>query len=70
EVYQPGEIAGFLNEHFELIVLHVEENSGEILNFMGDSVLAIFPTDSEDPQKACIAALASAARMMSAGYAI
>ncbi|MGO8462782.1 hypothetical protein ACC759_38150, partial [Rhizobium ruizarguesonis] len=44
EVYQPGEIAGFLNENFELIGWNVEENSGEILKFMGDSVLAIFPT--------------------------
>ncbi|MGG7579456.1 adenylate/guanylate cyclase domain-containing protein [Rhizobium sp. YTUHZ045] len=66
EVYQPGEIVGFLNEHFELIDRHVEENSGEILKFMGDSVLAIFPTDAEDPQKACMAALASAQNLLRA----
>ncbi|WP_311044198.1 adenylate/guanylate cyclase domain-containing protein [Rhizobium bangladeshense] len=66
EVYQPGEIVGFLNEHFELIDRHVEENSGEILKFMGDSVLAIFPTEAEDPQKACRAALASAQNLLRA----
>jgi adenylate cyclase len=66
EVYQPGEIAGFLDEHFELIGRHVEENSGEILKFMGDSVLAIFPTDAEDQQKACMAALASARNILEA----
>lgn len=66
EIYQPGEIAGFLNEHFELIGWHVEENLGEILKFMGDSVLAIFPTDAEDPQKACMAALASARNILEA----
>ncbi|WP_405049003.1 MULTISPECIES: adenylate/guanylate cyclase domain-containing protein [unclassified Rhizobium] len=66
EAYQPGEIVGFLNEHFELIDRHVEENSGEILKFMGDSVLAIFPTDAEDPQRACKAALASAQNLLKA----
>ncbi|WP_041671450.1 adenylate/guanylate cyclase domain-containing protein [Rhizobium leguminosarum] len=66
EVYQPAEIVGFLNEHFELIGRHVEENSGEILKFMGDSVLAIFPTEAEDPQKACRAALASAQNLLKA----
>ncbi|WP_223216584.1 adenylate/guanylate cyclase domain-containing protein [Rhizobium mesosinicum] len=69
EVYQPGEIAGFLDAHFELIGRHVEENSGEILKFMGDSVLAIFPIGSgegDDPEKACRAALASARNMLKA----
>jgi adenylate cyclase len=70
EVYQPAEIVGFLNEHFELIDRHVEENSGEILKFMGDSVLAIFPTDAEDPQKACMAALASAQNLLKANEAL
>nr|WP_245440581.1 adenylate/guanylate cyclase domain-containing protein [Rhizobium phaseoli] len=66
EVYDPGEIVGFLNEHFDLIDRHVEENSGEILKFMGDSVLAIFPTDAEDSKKACLAALASAKNLLKA----
>nr|WP_245339468.1 adenylate/guanylate cyclase domain-containing protein [Rhizobium sp. CIAT894] len=70
EVYQPGEIVEFLNEHFELIDRHVEENSGEILKFMGDSVLAIFPTNAEDPQKACKAALASAQNLLKANDAL
>ncbi|AHG45781.1 adenylate cyclase [Rhizobium leguminosarum bv. trifolii CB782] len=73
EVYQPGEIARFLDEHFELIGRHVEENSGEILKFMGDSVLAIFPTGSEegeDPRKACTAALASARNLLEANEAL
>ncbi|OWV82675.1 adenylate cyclase [Rhizobium sp. R635] len=70
EVYQPEEIVGFLNEHFELIDRHVEENSGEILKFMGDSVLAIFPTDADDPQKACTAALASAQNLLKATDAL
>ncbi|PDS78085.1 adenylate/guanylate cyclase domain-containing protein [Rhizobium sp. L43] len=70
EVYQPEEIVGFLNEHFELIDRHVEENSGEILKFMGDSVLAIFPTDADDPQQACLAALASARNLLKANEAL
>ncbi|EJC79688.1 family 3 adenylate cyclase [Rhizobium leguminosarum bv. trifolii WSM2297] len=70
EAYNPSEIVGFLNEHFELIGGYVEENSGEILKFMGDSVLAIFPTDADDPQKACIAALASAKHVLKANEAL
>lgn len=70
EVYQAEEIVGFLNEHFELIDRHVEENSGEILKFMGDSVLAIFPTDADDPQQACLAALASAKSLLKATEAL
>lgn len=70
EVYQPEEIVGFLNEHFDLIDRHVGENSGEILKFMGDSVLAIFPTDADDPQQACLAALASARNLLEANEAL
>lgn len=66
EAYEPAEIVGFLNEHFDLIDRHVEENSGEILKFMGDSVLAIFPTDAEDSKRACLAALASAKNLLKA----
>ncbi len=38
----------------------VEENGGEILKFMGDSLLAIFPADIDDPSEACGSALLSA----------
>jgi adenylate cyclase len=56
EQYSSAEIVGFLNERFELIGMNVEKCGGEILKFMGDSALAIFPADINDPAQACLAA--------------
>lgn len=39
------EALSLANKYFEVIGDSVEENGGEILKFMGDGVLAIFPTD-------------------------
>ncbi len=60
ERWPPERIVGWLNEHFEAIAGPVEENGGEILKFMGDSLLAIFPADIDDPSEACGRALSSA----------
>jgi adenylate cyclase len=40
------ELIQFLNEYFECLVDPVHERGGQVLKFMGDSVLAIFPVDS------------------------
>ena len=40
----PPVMLGILNDHFERVVGAIEEQGGEVLKFMGDSVLAIFPT--------------------------
>ena len=37
-----------LNIHFDCLVPAVVENGGEVLKFMGDGMLAIFPTDGPD----------------------
>lgn len=34
-----------LNSFFDIVTLHVEDKGGEILKFIGDAVLAIFPVD-------------------------
>ncbi|AYG70234.1 adenylate/guanylate cyclase domain-containing protein (plasmid) [Rhizobium sp. CCGE531] len=62
ERFPPERIVGWLNEHFDAIGGPVEQFGGEILKFMGDSLLAIFPTDIEEPANACERAL-SAAKM-------
>lgn len=36
-----------LNEYFDLVVPHIIENEGELLKFIGDGVLAIFPIRTE-----------------------
>ena len=49
------EAIALANRYFELIAESVETNSGEILKFIGDGVLAIFPADDENcsAQEAC-----------------
>lgn len=49
-----------LNDYFERMVLAVEGQGGEVLKFMGDGLLAIFPIDGE-AKHAATAALAAAA---------
>lgn len=39
----PPVLLGILNDHFERVVAAIEAQGGEVLKFMGDSVLAIFP---------------------------
>lgn len=47
-----------LNEFFEVTSDVVHENGGEVLKFIGDAVLAVFPGD-EDAESACARALKS-----------
>lgn len=49
-----------LNEFFDAIVGPIDENGGEVLKFIGDGVLAIFPADGRDLGPRCCEALAAA----------
>jgi adenylate cyclase len=60
EQYEPNLIVDWLNEHFEAIGRPVIDEGGEILKFMGDSLLAIFPAQAGDTRSACAMALAAA----------
>jgi len=58
--FAPPVMLGILNDHFERVVGAIADHGGEVLKFMGDSVLAIFPVDAEHgPQPAVTAALAA-----------
>ena len=48
-----------LNEYFECVLGPVLEREGEVLRFIGDAALAIFPVDGK-PAEACAKALAAA----------
>ena len=48
-----------LNEYFECVLGPVLERQGEVLRFIGDAALAIFPVDGE-PRPACAKALEAA----------
>jgi adenylate cyclase len=62
EQEDPLRVVGWLNEHFEAIGTAVTARGGEILKFMGDGILAVFPVDDPDerPCAGCAAALAAA----------
>jgi adenylate cyclase len=50
-----------LNEYFDCQVPTILKHGGEILKFMGDGLLAIFPIGSDsDPEEVCARALGAA----------
>jgi len=56
-----GEVLGTLNAAFDLLVDVIEARGGEVLKFIGDAVLAIFPTGANrDQLAACCDALLAA----------
>jgi adenylate cyclase len=58
----PQELVDLLNRYFDCQVLPIYEHGGEVLKFMGDGLLAIFPlaADGDNPEDACRRALTSA----------
>jgi adenylate cyclase len=55
----PEAFLTLLNEYFECVLGPVLERQGEVLRFIGDAALAIFPVDGR-PAEACAKALAAA----------
>ena len=51
-----------LNEYFETVVQAVETRGGDVLKFMGDGILSIFPIDANNTQQAQCAKAVEAAR--------
>jgi adenylate cyclase len=49
-----------LNDYFEATAGAVLEHGGEVLRFIGDASLAVFPTAGEPPRAACLRAVAAA----------
>jgi adenylate cyclase len=57
----PQNLLELLNEYFDCQVPAILEHGGEVLKFMGDGLLAIFPIGSDsDPAEVCARALAAA----------
>ena len=68
----PTEVVGWLDEHFEAVGEPVAASGGEILKFMGDGFLAVFPVsapeihpciDCESALQAAVAARAANRRL-------
>ena len=64
----PGDLIRTLNELFECQVPAIEARGGEVLKFIGDGLLAIFPIREGGPSAAdqCRAALQASARALAA----
>ena len=61
EALPPEQMLALLNEYFEFVSAAVTARGGEILRFIGDAMLIVFPiTDRIDRERACQSALDSA----------
>ena len=61
EAEPPAVVIGLLNAWFERMAGAVQNNGGDVLKFIGDGMLAIFPIGAdESPARACRAAVAAA----------
>jgi adenylate cyclase len=49
------EVIGLLNDYFEAVARPVKANAGEILKFIGDAMLAIFPLSGLNAEGTCAA---------------
>src|SRR5262249_32644628 len=56
----PQDLIALLNRYFDRQVPAIETHGGEVLKFMGDGLLAIFPIDGGGATAVCDAALAAA----------
>ncbi|MDR3518648.1 MAG: adenylate/guanylate cyclase domain-containing protein [Azospirillaceae bacterium] len=54
------ELIGLLNGYFECMALPVQARGGDILKFIGDAMLAVFPLGDRDPAAVCDMALEAA----------
>lgn len=52
-------VVSTLNDFFEQMVAAVDEQGGEVLKFMGDGLLAIFPASGDSVAASCAVALAA-----------
>jgi class 3 adenylate cyclase len=57
----PSAVISALDAWFDRIALSVQAFGGEVLKFMGDGVLAIFPVGGATPRAACDAAMSAVA---------
>src|SRR4029077_7102518 len=61
----PEQIIPLLNDYADVVVSAVHGHGGDVLKLIGDGTLAIFA--GEDRERACLVALAAAARLRGGG---
>ena len=61
ETLAPAQVLGMLNDYFEFVAEAVGAHGGEVLRFIGDAMLIVFPIEAgNDTRAACRAALEAA----------
>ena len=61
ETLEPASVLAMLNDYFEFVAAAVSAHGGEILRFIGDAMLIVFPIEAgRDARAACNAALEAA----------
>jgi adenylate cyclase len=66
DLWPRDDVIELLNGYFDALALPVEAHGGEILKFMGDGLLAIFPTDHPGACRNLLTAVAEAQANMAA----
>jgi adenylate cyclase len=66
ELWPRDDVISMLNEYFEVVSAPLEENGGEILKFIGDGLLAVFPLNRPTACADALAAVSSVRRGMAA----
>jgi adenylate cyclase len=66
ELWPRDDVISMLNEYFEVVSAPLEENGGEILKFIGDGLLAVFPLNRPTACADALAAVLSVRRVMAA----
>jgi adenylate cyclase len=66
ELWPRDDVITMLNEYFEVVSAPLEQNGGEILKFIGDGMLAIFPLNRPTACSDALAAVLSVRRGMAA----
>jgi adenylate cyclase len=56
----PDDLIGMLDAYFDIVAGAIAEQGGEVLKFVGDGVLAIFPTAEGEERSRAVAGLAAA----------
>jgi adenylate cyclase len=66
ELWPRDDVISMLNEYFEVVSAPLEKNGGEILKFIGDGLLAVFPLNSPTACADTLAAVLSVRQGMAA----
>lgn len=66
EQMPPQALIDLLNAYFDCQAHAIERHDGEILKFMGDGLLAVFPVQANRQQTACLAAIEAAREAITA----